>query len=44
MGELLPDVILTHEIKKPTEGISLPILYYAVMLMLDVIIKAALIH
>lgn len=44
IGEHLPDVVLTREIKKPMEGISLPILYYVVMLILDIIIKVVMIH
>ena len=44
MGRPMPDEELDYEIEKPTESIKLPVGYYAVMLMLDIIIKVVMIH
>lgn len=44
IGEPLSDVVLTREIKKTMEDVSLPILYYAIMLILDIIIKIIMIR
>ena len=40
--EILFDELI--QIEKPTESIKLPVGYYAVMLMLDIIIKVVMIH
>lgn len=43
-GEYLPDWVLNQEIKMPSDKLSLPILYYAIILILDIFIKVLMIH
>lgn len=43
-GQILPDSILNREIRKPINEISLPILYYAIILTLDILTKIFMIH
>lgn len=43
-GEVLPDNLLEREIIKPSEVVSLPIPYYVILLVLDILIKVFLIH
>lgn len=43
-GEILPDCVLNREIPMPSDKISLPILYYAIILILDILIKVLMIH
>ena len=43
-GEPLPDAVINAKIEKPTEDIKLPILYYAVILILDFIVGISMIH
>lgn len=44
LGETLPDHVLNCEIDKPSDKISLPILYYVTLIILDVLIKYFLIR
>jgi hypothetical protein len=41
-GEVLPDYILNKQIAIPDEKVSFPIIYYAILLGLDVIIRISL--
>lgn len=43
-GVILPDFILNCKIKMPSNEHSLPILYYLIILTLDVLIKVLMIH
>ena len=43
-GEILPDDVLTPNITMPSNESSLPILYYAIILILDVMIRVLMIH
>lgn len=43
-GLFLLDSIRNREIAKPIKKISLPLLYYAILLMLDILIKIFRIH
>lgn len=43
-GEILPDYVLNSKITMPSNEFSLPILYYLVILMLDVMIRVLMIH
>lgn len=38
-NEPLSDYVQTKVVKKPTENVPLPILYYSILLMLDIMIK-----
>lgn len=42
-GELLPDLVLNSKIKEPSNNVSLPILYYVMILILDILIKVLMI-
>lgn len=42
-GEVLPDFALNQEIRMPSREISLPILYYAILIILDILIKVFMI-
>jgi len=44
MGEVLPDVILDRKIIKPAQEVSLPIVYYAVMPVSDILVYIILIY
>ena len=37
-GEVLPDNVLNKSIKKPSENVTLPIIYYGIVLGLDIVI------
>ncbi|MCM1083583.1 MAG: hypothetical protein NC309_04625 [Ruminococcus sp.] len=43
-GEALPDAVLNRDIKVPTKEVSYPILYYIIILILDILIKVLMIH
>lgn len=43
-GQILPDSILNCKISKPINKISLPILYYTIILTLDILTKIFMIH
>ena len=43
-GEILPDDVLNPNITMPSNEFSLPILYYVIILMLDVMIRVLMIH
>ena len=42
-GKVLPDNVLNKQIDMPNEKVSLPILYYSILLGLDIIIRISLI-
>lgn len=42
--EALPDFVLNRKIDMPKEEVSLPIIYYSIMLVLDIIIRIKWIH
>lgn len=43
-GEKLPDNVLNKQIDTPNEKVSLPIIYYCILLGLDIIIRISLIN
>ena len=43
-GEILPDDVLNPNITMPSNEFSLPILYYVILLVLDVMIRVLMIH
>ena len=43
-GEILSDDVLNPNITEPTNEFSLPILYYVIILILDVMIRVLMIH
>ena len=43
-GEILPDNVKNREIKAPSNEISLPILYYVILIILDILVKTLMIH
>ena len=43
-GGNLPDAVMNGEITEPTEQLRLPIIYYAITLVIDIMIKVVLIH
>lgn len=43
-GEVLPDYVLNREIREPSKEISLPVLYYVVLIILDILVKVMMIH
>jgi hypothetical protein len=43
-GDALPDAVVNANIEKPTERIKLPILYYGIVLVFDIIIGIAIIR
>lgn len=42
-GEVLPDYVLNKQIDMPNEKVSLPIIYYSILVGIDVIIRISLI-
>ena len=44
LGEVLPDSIQNCEVRMPTSEIQLPILFYTIILILDVAIKILMIN
>ena len=42
-GKVLPDNVLNKQIEMPNEKVSLPIIYYSILLGLDIIIRISLI-
>ena len=38
-GEILPDHVLNKQIDMPNEKVSLPIIYYSILLGIDIIIR-----
>lgn len=38
-GEVLPDFVSECAIKKPSEEVSLPILFYAILIIVDILVK-----
>lgn len=43
-GQILSNSVLNREIRKPINEISLPILYYVIILILDILIKIIMIR
>ena len=43
-GEILSDDVLNSNIAMPSDELSLPILYYVIILILDVMIRVLMIH
>lgn len=43
-GEALPNYVLNRKITMPSDEISLPILYYLIILILDVLIRVVMLH
>ncbi|MEE1341426.1 MAG: hypothetical protein U0L23_01795 [Lachnospiraceae bacterium] len=43
-GEVLSDDVLNKQIDMPNEKVSLPIIYYSILLGLDIIIRISLIN
>lgn len=43
-GEPLPDNAVNREPEAPSKDISLPIVYYVVLIILDILVKAFMIH
>ena len=43
-GEVLSDDVLNKQIDMPNENVSLPIIYYSILLGLDIIIRISLIN
>ena len=43
-GKILPDDVLNPNITMPSNEVSLPILYYVILLVLDVMIRVLMIH
>lgn len=43
-GEILPDYLLNKVIDKPAEDVSLPMVYYCILLVIDIIIGLQLIR
>ncbi len=43
-GEVFPDYILNQVIKEPTKEMSLPVLYYVIILVLDIMVRILMIR
>lgn len=43
-GDVIPDMVANREIIRPSNEISLPIVYYAILIILDIMIKVLMIN
>lgn len=43
-GEPIPDIVLNREILPPSDKLSLPTVYYAIVAVLDILVKVLMIH